>query len=205
MAKSEPEIGKAALARKLRVTPAAVTKAIATGRITPRSNGKFLYSVAVAEWRASTDPARTKVKSAEAEARKVISEVVTPEAMTKIQRLLAKEGITVDGPLTMTLARIAETISKTEQREFEMAVQRKEFVPLRHVQKHIERIFTAIKQSFLNLPARHAPTMAAKLGVDQVVLEHLMDQAIRATLTELSEPVIPEPSDGRAKGAAGGE
>jgi hypothetical protein len=32
-----------------------------------------------------------------------------------------------------------------------------------------------------------------------------MDHAIRATLTELSEPVIPEPSDGKVKGAAGGE
>jgi hypothetical protein len=204
MAKVEPEIGKAALAQKLKVTPGAVTKAIQTGRITPRASGKFLYSVARAEWLASTDPARSKVKSAPVETHKAHAEVITPEAMTKIQRLLAKEGIATNGPLTMTLARIAETISKTEQREFEMQVARKEMVPLKHVQRHVERIFISIKTAFLNLPARHAPAMAAKLNVDQVVLEHLMDQAIRATLTELSEPVIPEPSDGKVKGAAGG-
>jgi hypothetical protein len=123
--------------------------------------------------------------------------------MTKIQRLLAKEGISTDGGLTLTLAKIAETISRTEQRELEIATARRELVPLKHVQRHIERIFIGIKTAFLNLPARHAPAMAAKLGVDQIVLESLMDHAIRATLTELSEPVIPEPSDGKVKGAAG--
>jgi hypothetical protein len=117
--------------------------------------------------------------------------------VSKIKALLAEQGIAVDGPLTLQLARTAEVISRTSAREFEMQVARKEMVPLRHVQRHVERIFISIKTAFLNLPARHAPAMAAKLSVDQIALEHLMVEAIRSTLTELSEPVVPPPGDGK--------
>jgi hypothetical protein len=64
-------------------------------------------------------------------------------------------------------------------------------VPLKHVQKHVERIFIGVRQAIQHIPARHCSQIAAKLGCDQMVLEAELTRAITAELNELSSPVVP--------------
>jgi hypothetical protein len=55
-------ISQAELARRLDVTQSAVHNAVKNKRITLRPDGKVNYPVALAEWKANTDPARAKVQ-----------------------------------------------------------------------------------------------------------------------------------------------
>jgi len=110
-------VTKAEFARRMGVSPPAVSKAIRTGRISVRADGKIDYASARAQWLANTDPERTWVKpkpaatsssGKEGEEDEVVEEetsVVSDEALTKIKALLSEQGVAVDGPLTIQLAR----------------------------------------------------------------------------------------------------
>src|SRR5262245_32349669 len=196
--KNDP-ISKAEFARRIGVSHPAVSKAIRDGRISVRADGRIDYESARQQWIKNTDPERSAVKSSKAAERpQNDTGAVSDEALTKIKAILAEQGISTDGPLTLQLARTAEVISRTSAREFEMAVARREFVPLAHVRRHVERIAIGIRQAFMNMPARVSATMASKLGCDSFELNRLLDQAIREVLNELAEPVIP--ADERGSG-----
>ena len=194
-------VTKAEFARRMGVSPPAVSKAIRTGRISVRADGKIDYASARAQWLANTDPERTWVKpkpaatsssGKEGEEDEVVEEetsVVSDEALTKIKALLSEQGVAVDGPLTIQLARTAEVISRTEERQFRLAIKRGEYLPKGKVYAHFGRISVEIKKAFLNLPSRHAPIIAGELGVDEFKLEQALKKAIDATLNELAEPI----------------
>jgi hypothetical protein len=187
-------VSKAEFARRLGVSPAAVSKAVKYGRISVRADGKIDYASALAQWRANTDPEKTWVKPAADDGAEEDTEaneatVVSDEALTKIKALLSEQGVAVDGPLTIQLARTAEVISRTEERQFRLAIKRGEYLPKGKVYAHFGRISVEIKKAFLNLPSRHAPIIAGELGVDEFKLEQALKKAIDATLNELAEPI----------------
>lgn len=181
---------KSEFARALGVSPPAVSKAIRTGRISVLANGRIEYASALEQWRANTDPESSRVKSKSfTKDRLKEKTVVSDEALTKIKTLLSEQGVAVDGPLTIQLARTAEVISRTEERQFRLAVRRGEYLPKAKVYNHFARAAIGIKTAFLNLPSRHAPTIAAELGCDEFQLEKAMKAAIDATLNEIAEPI----------------
>jgi hypothetical protein len=122
--------------------------------------------------------------------------------LTEVARLLQAEGIEINGSPTLTQVKTAEALARIEQKTFELAVTKQQYVELRHVQAHIGRAFTGIRRTFQNMPARYSAAMAAKLGIDQIALCNELDRMVFETLHELSEPPrIPQP-DGKPAAAS---
>ena len=182
-------VTKSEFARSLGVSPPAVSKAIKSGRISVLANGRIDYESALKQWRENSDPETSKVVKAASNNGDAEKTVISDEAMTRIKLLLSEQGVAVDGPLTIQLARTAEVISRTEERQFRLAVRRGEYLPKAKVLNHFSHIAIGIKKAFQNLPIRHASVIAAELGVDAFRLEQLLRKAIDATLDELAAPI----------------
>lgn len=186
-------MSKSEFARHIGVSPPAVSKAAKSGRISTLADGRLDPISASEQWVANTDPERSKVVKAKPKSSTRVKtgekSLVSAEALTAIKSLLSEQGIEVDGGLTIQLARTAETIARIDERQFKLAIRRGEFLPKAKVFAHFGRISIGIREAFLNLPSRHAPTMAAELGCDEFKLEQAMRKAIDATLNEIAEPI----------------
>ena len=183
-------MSKSEFARHLNVSPSAVSKALKSSRIGALADGRIDPVSATEQWMTNTDPERIKVKQkSDTGGKSKEKSVISDEAMTKIKEVLAEQGIAVNGPLTIQLARTAETIARIEERQLKLAIKRGEYLPKAKVFAHFNRIAIGIKNSFQNLPSRHAPMIAAELGVDEFKLEQAMRKAIDATLDEIAEPI----------------
>ena len=186
-------ISQRAFARLAGVSPKAVRKAISAGRITLLADGTVDPVVALKQWRATTDPARSRVRSPGTAGTKppsVRTEQDAADAITLIRRILAEEGADSSGQIDFGMARIAETILKARERELKMAQRRKELVPLDRVREHVSKAFIGFRQAVQRLPSRHAAAIAADLGCDPARLEAAMAKAIQEDLDALSAPVV---------------
>ena len=184
-------ISQAELARRLDVTQSAVHNAVKNKRITLRPDGKINYPVALAEWKANTDPARAKVQIGD------LTKPIKPklanldaEALSDIKKLLNAEGFDTSDGLSHELVRTAEALARAHERMFDLAIKRKEYIPLKPAAEHTRNIFIGFRKMMENIPARHADTIAAKLGCDPHTLEQEMSRVIRETLNEMAAPVV---------------
>ena len=191
MPKNSDEISLSELARRLNISPSAVTKALKSKRITRLPNGKVNYAIAVAQWKANSEPSKRKVKFAEDKpSAKLKVSKLDAAALSDIKRLLNAEGFDTSSGLTHELVRTAEGLARAHERMFKLAIQRKEYVPLQPVQEHTYNIFVGFRKAIESIPARTADTIAAKLGCDAFLLEQEMLKAIKETLNELAAPVV---------------
>jgi len=186
-------VSQRAFARLAGVSPKAVRKAISAGRVTLLADGTIDADAALKRWRATTDPARSRVGTMGTAGTKppaVRTEQDAADAITLIRRILAEEGADSSGEIDFGMARIAETILKVKERELKMAQRRKELVPLDRVREHVSRAFIGFRQAVQRLPGRHAASIAAELGCDAGALEAAMAKAIQEELSALSAPVV---------------
>ena len=105
-------------------------------------------------------------------------------------KLLESEGIDTTGGLAHELIRSAEGLARANERIFDLAIKRKEYIPLKPAAEHTRNIFIGFKKMMLNIPARTADTIAAKLGCDTFLLEQEMSRVIRETFDEMAAPVV---------------
>lgn len=78
-------------------------------------------------------------------------------------------------------------------REQEVAEKAGKLVDAAAVRTELFRIARQERDALLNWPARAAPLMAAKLGVDQVALTVLMEEHVRDFLADRSEIILQLP------------
>ena len=166
MPKNSDEISLSELARRLKVTPSAVTKALKSKRITRLPNGKVNYAIAVAQWKANSEPSKRKVKfDADRPAAKLKVSKLDAAALSDIKKLLNAEGFDTSAGLTHELVRTAEGLARAHERMFRLAIQRKEYVPLGPVQQHTYNIFVGFRKAMENIPARSAAIIAGEARV----------------------------------------
>lgn len=192
-------VSRREFARIVGATEGAVRKAIKAHRIDVLDDGTIDPDAGRMRWAGSTDPARTKVRTAskgtQAAPRagtqpSVTTEADARDAVSLVRRVLREEGADGDGTIDFDKARIAETILKSHERELKMAQRRKELVPLASVKGHVERAFIGLRQAIQRMPSRHVASIAAELGCDPSLLDAALSKAIAAELDVLSSPVV---------------
>ena len=100
---------------------------------------------------------RTKVSSHHS----VRTEDDARAAVSLIKRILNAEGADSGGAGYFGMARTAETILKSHERQLKTAERRKELVPIEAVKGHVEKAFIGLPQAIQRLPSRHVPAIAA--------------------------------------------
>ena len=185
-----------AFARLIGVDESAVRKAKKEGRISVLPEGTIDPEQGRREWRANTDPARTKLRTqpqvrTTVRTRAVRTEEEAHAAVGLVRRILLAEGHAQgDAALDYNLARTADTILKAHERQLRMDERRKTLVPLARVRPHIEKAFIGYRQAMQRLPSRFSAQIAAELGCEAPALEAALSRAIQAVLEELSAPVV---------------
>lgn len=171
----------------------AVRKAVSANRIPVEPDGSIDPDKADAAWQSNTDPARAvrhEPAHPEPSAQPVRTIDDAEEAVALIRQVLAEEGREIDGAPTFDDVRTAETILKSRERAFNLAVQKKEFTPTRPALKHVEEAFSNYKRELLSLPARYGAELAAACGGDVAALDRALSKVIREHLDGLSAPVV---------------
>lgn len=188
-------VSRREFAKLVGVSEGAVRKAIATGRLEPLDDGTIDPDAGRLAWAKSTDPARSKVRTKmrtepSTQATTVRTEEDAREAVSLVRRVLKDEGADSAGTIDFDMARTAETILKSHERELKMAQRRKELVPLASVRAHVERAFIGLRQAIQRMPSRHVSSIAAEVGCDPSLLDAALSKAIAAELDVLSSPVV---------------
>lgn len=194
--------GRAAAAA-LGISEGALRKAVKSGRANKLPDGTFDIETLKSELKSNTDPARTKVRTKPESTQtgtqpvqrdstqpSVTTEAEARDAVSLVRRILREEGADSTGTIDFDMARIAETILKSHERELKMAQRRKELVPLAAVKGHVERAFIGLRQAIQRLPSRHVASIAAEIGCDPSLLDAALSKAIAAELDVLSSPVV---------------
>jgi hypothetical protein len=182
-------------ASALGISEGALRKAVKVGRATRLPDGTFDLEILRKELKASTDPARTRVRTPLDGAhggalRSTSTEADVQDAVSLVRRVLHEEGVADDGAIDFGKARFVETILKSQERELKMAQRRKELVPIAAVKSHVEKAFIGLRQAIQRLPSRHVAAIAADIGCDPGKLEAALSKAIAAELDVLSSPVV---------------
>lgn len=181
--------GRAAAAA-VGISESALRKAVKAGRASKLPDGTFDLDTLKAELKASTDPARTKVRTKVEGAQSVRTEADARAAVSLVRKVLQEEGADSVGTIDFGMARTAETILKSHERQLKMQERRKELVPLAAVKGHVERAFIGLRQAIQRLPSRHVAAIAAEIGCDPGKLDAALSKAIAAELDVLSSPVV---------------
>ena len=196
-------VSRREFARIVGATEGAVRKAIKAHRIDLLEDGTIDPDAGRSRWAGSTDPARTKLRtsvrtkpngthsqSTSGTQPSVVTEDDARAAISLVRRILKEEGADSEGTIDFDMARTAETILKSHERELKMAQRRKELVPLASVKGHVERAFIGLRQAIQRLPSRHVASIAAEIGCDPSLLDAALSKAIAAELDVLSSPVV---------------
>ena len=150
--------------------------------------------MALAEWKANTDPSKRRVKlEGESKAKKPTKfklAQIDDVTLSDIKKLLASEGIDTSNGLTFELIRAAEGLARAHERMFNLAIKRKEYIPLKGAAESTRNIFIGFRKMMESIPARHADTMAANIWCDAHLLEQEMIRVIKETLNLMAEPTV---------------
>jgi hypothetical protein len=154
-------------------------------------DGTFDLETLKAELKSSTDPARTNVRTSRVGTQpSVTTEDEARAAVSLVRKVLQEEGADSAGTIDFGMARTAETILKSHERQLKMQERRKELVPLAAVKGHVEKAFIGLRQAIQRLPSRHVAAIAAEIGCDPGKLDAALSKAIAAELDVLSSPVV---------------
>ncbi len=129
------------------------------------------------------------------------AEIVTSAAGSVTTRAVIEPGnsdavardpadVDLDDPSLST----AEAIRRKENflgllRRYEYRVTQGDYVRRTEIVAHFSRAFTGFQRQFQMAPARYAPEMAGRLGVDSGTMHGALEEMISTVSTELSAPV----------------
>jgi hypothetical protein len=179
-------ISKKAYARHRNVSPAAVRKAVESGRISTLQDGTIDPAAADRQWEANTDMSRSRGGTRTQGSGGTAKRKVSKEAVASVEATLAEEGMKPEGEMTLTDAKTAHEIVKTHIANIKLRTMRGELVDKAKATDLIFRFARMDRDAWQNWPSRISAQMAAELGVDAFVLERTLDEYIREHLTELS-------------------
>ncbi|TCS37474.1 hypothetical protein EDC30_104278 [Paucimonas lemoignei] len=161
-------ITKAAYARRRGVSPAAVTKAVKSGRIT-EIDGKIDPDVADIQWSRNTDVAQSARTS---------DSILKSPTSTKESRQEGQEDSAI------LVARTRTEIARAELFEIEIAEKRGTLVLAEGVKKAAFEKARIVRSALEGLPDRLAPVLAAE--TDPARCHQLMMAEIKRVLRELA-------------------
>ena len=195
------------LAAILGVSQTAVRNALKANRI-KRLPGGLIDAVAAREdWAATTDPSRSKVRTAgkvRTQGAQVGAQVRTEaearEAVTLISRILAEEGMRDNGKgIDFGKVRTAELILKARQRHLDQAEQEGTLVDRAAAEKLFFDLAREGRDAWLSWPARVGIPMAEEIKIDPSTgkvdprsLVAVLSDYVRQHLAEMGEPSDPE-------------
>ncbi|MFV0626616.1 MAG: elements of external origin [Alphaproteobacteria bacterium] len=162
-------------ARMRGVSLSAVQKAIKSGRIKLNSDKTITPEQADIEWQKNTNPARNKFKEEENDVQgnsfQGFSEGNTPKVHGGYQQV-----------------RTAREYYQAMFVKERLRKYKEELVERAKVNEHIFRLGRALRDALLLFPTREAPLIAARLNVDEHQVRVILDEQIKAFLSEFGEP-----------------
>jgi hypothetical protein len=169
-----------AYARHRGVSHVAVKKAIDAGRITTLPDGTLDPEQADAQWARNTvQPRSTGTPKASPRTR-------APEEGAASLPPTLGSGLGTGG-VTLLQARTVNEVLKAKIRQVELAEKKDELIDRARAIAHVFKLARAERDAWLNWPARAAPMLAARLGLDEHALHVALDAAVREHLAELGE------------------
>lgn len=164
-------------ARMRGVSLSAVQKAIKYGRICLNADKTINPEQADIDWKQNTNPARGKLRE---------EPVVEPTSPTSFQGL--GDGTTPKVQGGYQQVRTAKEYYQAMFVKERLRKYKEELVERAKVNEHIFRLGRALRDSLLLLPTREAPLIASRLNADEHEVRVILDERIKAFLSEFGEP-----------------
>ena len=186
------------------VSHTAVAKAVATGRITPESDGTIDPDKADLQWDAQTDPTKQRGVHARqlagatargtAEAKAQIGMKAVPRAaIDAVNDTLGEAGASAEpaesegGQVSFLRARMANEVIKAQTAKVRLGKMKGDLVDRARTTAMVFDLARRERDAWIGWPPRVAATMAAELGVDPHKMEQVLNAHLRLHLGELAE------------------
>ena len=186
------------------VSHTAVAKAVATGRITPESDGTIDPDKADLQWDAQTDPTKQRGVHARqmagatargtAEAKVQIGMKAVPRAaIDAVNETLGEAGAPAEpaesegGQVSFLRARMANEVIKAQTAKVRLGKMKGDLVDRARTTAMVFDLARRERDAWIGWPPRVAATMAAELGVDPHKMEQVLNAHLRLHLGELAE------------------
>ena len=168
-------------ARQRGVSLSAVQKAIKSGRIRLNADKTISPEQADLDWQQNTNPARGKFKE----------EVKVEQAFSSSSYANLGDGSTPKVAGGYQQVRTAKEYYQAMFVKERLRKYKEELVERAKVNEHIFKLGRALRDGLLLLPTREAPIIAAELNVDEHKVRVILDERIKAFLSEFGEPTSP--------------
>jgi hypothetical protein len=166
------------------VSPAAVRKAISSGRIERSADGTIDAESADAAWGKNTDSARQRVN---ATPRRASDRAVPSETVASVRETLRENGEAAGtGRMTFVEARTANEIIKAQRARLKLRKEKGELVDVTKATAHVHALARRERDSWIAWPARIAPLLAAEIGADPHTMLTALETHVRQHLDELA-------------------
>lgn len=184
------------------VSHTAVSKAIASGRITPEADGTIDPAKADAQWDRQTDPSKQRgpnaqrlaTQTAAGTARAAATKPVPKAAIEAVNATLGEAGggpaPEAGGEVSFLRARMANEVLKAQTARVRLEKMKGELVDRAKATTTVFDLARRERDAWLNWPPRVAANMAAELGIEAHALEQVLDRYLRAHLAEMAEVKI---------------
>jgi len=169
-----------AYARHRGVSDAAVRKAIATGRVTPETDGTIDAERADAEWARNTEAPRTGTRTRPVRA-------AVPTETAHVAPVGDGQAALPTGGASLLQARTVNEVVKAQTNKVRLARLKGELVDRNQAVAHIFKLARAERDAWLNWPARISAQMAAHLAIDPHTMHVALETAVREHLQELGD------------------
>jgi hypothetical protein len=203
-------ISTSRFAKEVGVTERAVRKAKHVGRVVMFADGSIDLEKSLKTWTRNADPARGKVRvprtgtspesgadsgsapdnASPGDVPPVKDKASAYDAVQLVKDVISQEGGDDKSLVDFGMARTAESILKSRERELKLRMRRGELVEISRVRDHVQKAFIAYRQSIQRLPARHAASIAAEVGCDPAALDKALQRVIQTELELMSAPVV---------------
>lgn len=167
-------------------------KAIATGRITPESDGTIDAVKADAEWARNTSQAyrgseRAVAPQAAPAAASLRPLPAAPRASTRARQDADAGEVSASGTATFTQARTANEVLKAQHHKVRLARLKGELIDRAQALAHVFALARAERDAWLNWPARISALLAAEFGADPHTVHVALEREVRSHLAELGD------------------
>lgn len=181
------------------VSHTAVSKAIASGRITTEADGTIDPAKADAQWDRQTDPSKQRgpnaqrlaTQTAAGTARAAATKPVPKAAIEAVNATLGETGADPSpgsgGEVSFLRARMANEVLKAQTARVRLEKMKGELVDRSKATTTVFDLARRERDAWLNWPPRVAANMAAELGIEAHALEQVLDRYLRAHLAEMAE------------------
>ena len=167
-------------ARMRGVSLSAVQKAIKYGRIRLNADKSITPEQADIDWQQNTNPARNKFKD---------EPIVEQTSASSFQGL--GDGTTPKVSGGYQQVRTAKEYYQAMFVKERLRKYKEELVERAKVNEHIFKLGRNLRDGLLLMPTREAPLIASRLNVDEQEVRVILDERIRAFLSEFGEPTAP--------------